>query len=208
MHADPKKNIQLHQAFYNKTINIAKETKLPFIVIDELQQQGNNFGEKFCNAVEYCFGRGYSNLITIGSDCATLSAKNILKANAQLKNNANAIGPDNHGGFYLLALQKKYYQRNVFLNFNWCSNQLFKNIAAYLTDNLQASCFIACIKQDVNNANNLNAFLKHALPDNFIKLLSVLYKSIYNGYYFVSISLQHYFYQNFALRGPPAFANI
>ena len=208
MHADPKKNIQLHQALYNKTINIAKETKLPFIVIDELQQQGNNFGEKFCTAVEYCFGRGYANLITIGSDCATLSAKDILKANSQLQNNANAIGADSRGGFYLLALQKKYYQRGTFLNLNWCSNQLFKNITAHFKDNLHTSFFILQCKEDINNAGNLNTLCKQALSDNFIKLLSLITISIYNRYYTITFLLQEFFYSSCALRGPPTFARL
>ena len=55
--------------------------------IYEVNQHGKNFGEKFCNAIEYCFGSGYNNLITIGSDCAGLSAKDILKASSQFQNN-------------------------------------------------------------------------------------------------------------------------
>ncbi|WP_462255099.1 DUF2064 domain-containing protein [Ferruginibacter sp.] len=206
LHTDHKKNIQLHQALYNKTISITKETKLPFIIIDELQQQGSNFGEKFCNAAEYCFDKGYTNLITIGSDCATLSATDILTANSQLQNNTNVIGADNRGGFYLLALQKKYYQRGIFLNLNWCSSQLFKNITAHFKDNLNASFHILQYKQDINNAGNLNALRKQALPDNFIKLLSLLSISIYNRFYSTTLLLQQFFYNSPALRGPPTFS--
>ena len=191
---------------YNKTIAVVKETNLPFIIIDEANQHGNSFGEKFSNAIEYCFGRGYNNLITIGSDCAALSAKDILKANSQLQNNYNTIGSDSHGGFYLLALQKKYYQRTVFLNFKWGSNQLFKNISSHFKNNLQAALFLLTTQQDINTAANLKAVINFLLPNSFIKLLSSLYNSIPDYILSLTPLLQHIFSKDLALRGPPAVA--
>ena len=191
---------------YNKTIAVVKETNLPFIIIDEANQHGNSFGEKFSNAIEYSFGRGYNNLITIGSDCAALSAKDILKANGLLQNNTNSIGADSHGGFYLLALQKKYYQRTVFLNFKWGSNQLFKNISSHFRNNLQATLFLLTTQQDINTATNLKAVINFLLPNGFIKLLSRLFSNI--TYYVLSITSlpNNIFSTGFALRGPPAVA--
>lgn len=206
MHPDATKNLQLHQALYNKTIDVVKETNLPFIIIDEAKQHGNSFGERFCNAIEYCFGRGYNNLIAIGSDCAGLSAKDILKANSQLQNNTNAIGADSHGGFYLLALQKKYYQRNIFLNFSWGSSLLFKNISTHFKNNLQATFFLLNTQQDINTAANLKAVINFLLPNSFIKLLSRLFNSISDYLLSITSLLHHIFSTGLALRGPPAVA--
>lgn len=191
---------------FNKTIEVVKETSLPFIIIDEARQLGKSFGERFCNAIEDCFGSGYNNLITIGSDCAGLSTKDILKANSQLSNNTNSIGADSHGGFYLLALQKKYYQRNIFLNFNWGSSQLFKNISTYFTNLFQANLSFLSTKQDINTTGNLKAVINFLLPDSFVKLLNRLFYS--NAYYKLpkSFLLHTVFSTSFSLRGPPAVA--
>ena len=204
LHPDAAKNLQLHKALYNKTIDVVKETNLPFIIIDEVNQHGKSFGEKFCNAIEYCFGSGYNNLITIGSDCAGLSAKDILKASSQFQNNTNSIGADSHGGFYLLALQKKYYQRNSFLNFEWGGNQLLKNICVYFKNNIQAPLFLLTAQQDINTAANLKAVINFLTPNGFIKLLSRLFCGISNYLLTITSLLHNIFISATALRGPPA----
>lgn len=193
---------------YNKTIAVVKETNIPFIIIDEAKQHGNCFGERFCNAIEYCFGRGYNNLITIGSDCAGLAAKDILKANTQLQNHSNTIGADSHGGFYLLGLQKKYYERNIFLNFKWGNSQLFKNIITHFINNLQAPFFLLTTQQDINTASNLKAVIDFLVPNGFIKLLSCLFNSISNYVFSITSLLHHFFSTGLALRGPPAVAGF
>ena len=204
LHPDAAKNLQLHKALYNKTIDVVKETNLPFIIIDEVNQHGKNFGEKFCNAIEYCFGSGYNNLITIGSDCAGLSAKDILKASSQFQNNTNSIGADSHGGFYLLALQKKNYQRNSFLNFEWGGNQLLKNICVYFKNNVQAPLFLLTAQQDINTAANLKAVINLLISNGFIKLLSRLCNGIFNYLVAITSLLHNIFISAIALRGPPA----
>lgn len=189
---------------HNKTIAVVKETNLPFIIIDEVNQHGESFGEKFCNAIEYCFDSGYNNLITIGSDCAALSAKEILKADSNFQNNTNSIGADSHGGFYLLALQKKHYKRNNFLNFKWGSSQLSKNISTHFKNNLQATLFFLTIQQDINTAANLKTVISFLIPDGFIKLLIRLFNSISDFVLSITSLLHNIFSSGFALRGPPA----
>lgn len=193
---------------YNKTTVIVKETGLPFLLINEAKQLGNNFAEKFCNAIEYCFTLGYKNIITIGSDCSTLSAPDILQAYNHLQNNYNTIGADSHGGFYLLALQKDFYQRSSFLNFNWCSRQLFADITGYLnTGNKTAICTLQN-KADINTAANLKKVINFSSTEVFIRLLSRL-SNCFNEYCNSIYILYHSaFYSSFALRGPPVFTKF
>lgn len=191
---------------YNKTVEVVKETNLPFFIIDETKQQGDSFGERFCNALEYCFSKGYNNLITIGGDCAVLHAKDILEAGRQLQNGFSAIGADSHGGFYLLALQKINYNRNIFLNFNWCSKHLFKNITSHFKNTLQAPIYLLTSKQDINTAVNLKDVINLFSANGFVKLVSRIFKSIYDLILSITYLLQHIFSNGFALRGPPAVA--
>ena len=204
LHSNATINVQLHKALYNKTIDVIKETNLPFIIIDEVNQYGENFGEKFCNAIEYCFGRGYNNLITIGSDCAALTSKDILRAHGKFQNNINSIGADNHGGFYLLALQKKDYHRTSFLNFEWNSKVLFKKITAYFKNILNSPLLLHAALQDINTSADLDAIANSVNDSSFIKLLKRLCKSISDYSHTTTCLLQNIFSSGIALRGPPA----
>ena len=121
-----------------------------------------------------------------------------------MQQKSNTIGADSHGGFYLLALQKKYYQRTVFLNFKWGSNKLFKNISSHFRNNLQATLFLLTTQQDINTAANLKAVINFLLPNSFIKLLSSLFNSILDYILSLTSLLQHIFSKGLALRGPPA----
>ena len=171
LHTNRAGNAKLHQAFYNKTLGIVKETGLPFILINEARQRGNNFGEKFCNAIEFSFSQGYNKIITVGNDCSALSATDILQANDYLQKNNNAIGPDNHGGFYLLALQKNDYSRESFLNFTWCSKTLFAEINRYFLNHVSSACSQLGFKADINNTCDIVALVKQEDKNLFIQIL-------------------------------------
>lgn len=189
-------------------MDIVNETRLSFLLINEVKQPGNNFGEKFCNAIEHCFTLGYKNIITIGSDCSALSARDILQAYNHLQNNHNAIGADTHGGFYLLAIQKKYYQRTRFLNFNWCSKQLFADIIGYFNAGNKTAICTLQIKADINTSANLKKIINFSTPEVFIKLLSSIYKSFTESFNSISLSYHADFYSSFTLRGPPVFTKF
>ena len=186
-----------------KTLGIVNETGLPFLLIDEAKQHGDNFAKKFCNAIEDCFSLGYDKIIAIGSDCTSLSVADILKAYTHLQNNQNTVGADSHGGFYLLGLQKKYYQRENFLNFNWCSKQLFTDITGYLNTVDESITCILQNKPDLNTAGNLKTVIHSLEPTFFTRYLFRLCTTI-NEYCNLVCSLYYYtFHSSFALRGPP-----
>lgn len=179
MHDDDHKNLALHIGLFNKTLKLVQQTKLPYIIIDEQFQHGDSFAEKFCNAIDYSFGRGIDNLITIGSDCPTLTKKNILEASEVLLKKDAVVGKDNHNGIYLLGFKRKLFSRNQFLTFNWGSSQLFNNVVQYFSTKHNVAPYFLKVKIDLNHFKDIQKVVKANATSAFIKLLiTILQQSI------------------------------
>ena len=194
----------MHRALHNHTVAAIEETQLPFLIIDETQQYGNGFAEKFCNAIEYCFGKGFENIITVGSDCATLKASDLLAADRQLQHNNSSLGADIHGGFFMLALQRKFYRRNAFLQFNWGSKLLSSEIKAFFTNVFAHSLHVQDCGTDINSTKDLAALVAIKNTPSFFRLLRFLIDS-FSEYRTASSNAYSFHYAtSFCLRGPPS----
>ncbi len=124
------------EALHNHTINTAQQSGLPVIIYDETTQVGCNFGERFTNAIAHVFDKGYSNIITIGNDCPQLKVAHITEAEKAILNKKASIGSTFDGGFYLLGISKEKFDRHTFLNFNWGTKTLYREIVYYFKSDL------------------------------------------------------------------------
>ena len=194
----------MHLALYNHTVAAVKETQLPYLIIDETQQYGNGFAEKFCNAIEYCFGKGFQKIITVGSDCATLKASDLLAADRQLQHNNSSIGADVHGGFFMLALQRKFYRRNAFLQFNWGSKQLSSEIKAFFTNVFTQDLLVQGCGTDINSTKDLAAVVAKKNTPAFFRLLRFLITSFFEYRIIPSNAYSFHYANSLGLRGPPS----
>lgn len=203
MHSNVSQNLLLHQALYNHTISAVKNTGLPYILIDEAVQQGNNFGEKYCNALEFCFNNGFEKIISIGSDCATLTTENLLRAEHS-SYNKNLIGADENGGFYLFALQRKNYCRQNFLAFKWSTNKLIHDIFSYFEKTHLTAPILLQKEKDINSATDLIRIFKMKKLFSFINLLIHLFNKVVIEIKEAFSKLSNLFLHIFLLRGPPS----
>lgn len=197
----------LHQALYNKTLQAVKDTGLPFVLVDEALQKGNNFGEKYCNALEYCFNTGFEKIISVGTDCATLSKEVLLNANSS-SHSENLIGADKNGGFYLFALHRKNYNRQQFSKFNWCSHDLLKDIFSYFKNNKLAKPELIETGRDVNSISDLVEVIKQKNTSVFLRLLFQIFNKINVETKYLSIKINSFFLHTFSLRGPPSMVAV
>lgn len=83
--------------------------ELASLVTDSVRlfaQRGDTLGDRMRNAFADVLDRGYSNVVTIGSDLPTLPVKYLEQALTALRRRACdvVIGPAADGGYYLLAL--------------------------------------------------------------------------------------------------------
>ncbi len=66
-------------------------------------QEGKTLGKRIYNAFKHCSGKGYSDIVLIGSDSPSIPADFIKKAFNELKKNDFVIGPCFDKGLYLIG---------------------------------------------------------------------------------------------------------
>lgn len=89
----------------------------------KLQTEGN-LGDKMKAAFEESFAAGFEKVIIVGSDCAEINEKDVLKAEQLLDQNDIVFGPALDGGYYLLGMKKM--TTSVFENKPWSETHLLE----------------------------------------------------------------------------------
>lgn len=205
LHPDKAVNTDLQQTLLHKTIDTATDSQLPFFVIDETQQYGGSFGERFINAFQAVFSRGFDNVIAIGSDCAALTCQHILTAHNHLEKGVCITGPDDRGGVYLLGLTKDAFNAAKLTCLNWNNNKTRCEIQGYFTEQgLQQ--YNLTILSDINTARDLYSIIKSKYNRFFLILKSLLQPLHRLTGISTNVSVNSLFFSHHILRGPPSFA--
>lgn len=115
---------QLFSALSEHSLRIAAKTGLPFFHYTEKEQEGDSFGERFTNAIQAVFNRGFRQIITIGNDSPQLKTSHIQRAAMLLAQNKSVLGPSADGGFYLMGLHRKNFNLKKFKDLPWQTSKL------------------------------------------------------------------------------------
>ena len=167
----PFSSSSLFEALNLQTINIAKKTGLPYFHFSEAQQIGANFGERFTNAIQQVYNKGYQAVITIGNDTPHLTAKHILKTAKKLKTHHVVLGPSTDGGFYLMGLKKQHFNPDAFLKLPWQTTNLNRSISKVLASKNSTIHYLELLT-DIDIASDIELIL------NSFKSISAAIKSI------------------------------
>lgn len=197
-------NRRIWHHLYNHSLAIAKSTCLPVLICDSPLQSGNTFAERFLNAIDHGFKKGFQHLIVIGSDCPGLSQGDI-HATATYLNNGNDIvaGPDHRGGLYLFGITKNAFNREKLLQLGWQTPNLFFELKEYAADlKFIAGC---TVRYDIHShADALQSLSDTDIKNAWCRLVLKVFlqlKSIFQTY-FVYIKSQLEI-SNLSLRAPP-----
>lgn len=87
-------------------------------------QEGEDLGERMCNAFASLFARGYSNVVIIGTDCPDLEASDLNTAFLALSRNDMVIGPAKDGGYYLLGMSR--FHPELFRGIHWSTERVLE----------------------------------------------------------------------------------
>ncbi|WP_452221788.1 TIGR04282 family arsenosugar biosynthesis glycosyltransferase [Lacinutrix salivirga] len=132
-----QKPFQSSQMLFNalnaQTLKVVEKTGLPYFLSSEKNQTGSTFGERFTNAIQSVYNKGFDNVISIGNDTPHLQTNHILKALHQLAQNDIVLGPSKDGGFYLMGLKKSYFNVETFLKLPWQTTALRQRISKIVT---------------------------------------------------------------------------
>lgn len=149
LYRDSKKKA-LSSLMINRTKQVANASGLPTFFYSENLQIGSTFGERFTNAIESIFNKGFETVIALGNDCLAVSKKDILKAAELLETTPSVLGPSTDGGVYLLGIQKQSFQKEAFLNIDWQTEFVFEQLLA-LNKNIK----ILITKSDIDTPKDL-----------------------------------------------------
>lgn len=113
-----------------QTLIKVEKSGIPYFHISENQQKGNNFGERFTNAIESIFEKGFQQIITIGNDTPHLKTNHLIETTKKLKKNNLVLGPSKDGGFYLMGIKKEHFNKQTFLKLPWQTSRLQRCISS------------------------------------------------------------------------------
>lgn len=190
-----KASFELFKVLNVHTIKEVKKTGLPYYVVSEKEQIGNSFGERFTNAIENIYEKGFENIITIGNDTPHLNSKHLFKALKKLEQNDIVLGPSKDGGFYLMGLKKSCFNKDTFLKLPWQTSGLNRSISKLKASkkvNLSALETLSDIdsqediKTVIDSFNNLPIAIKLLLLESLFKATQ---RTLYSTPCFYAISL-------------------
>lgn len=190
---------EIFDSLNEHTLKLVSKTKLPYYRITEQEQVGDSFGERFTNAVQSIYDLGYQSVIVIGNDTPHLTTKHLLLAEKNLHANKVVVGKATDGGFYLLGIQKDYFNAELFLKLPWQTQQLTTTLSKlFLTYKAEVVCLetlddidalhdIKKILQSTRKMRNAIRFILletvEVLKFLFIPLV-LFYKTILQSYYY------------------------
>lgn len=161
------------------TIKTAKKVGLPYFHISEKAQKGNSFGERFTNAIETVFNKGFQNVITLGNDIPNLTANLILKAKDKLEHSDYVLGPSTDGGFYLMGFKKAHFSKTEIQNLPWQTSKLRCCLHHELKQQNESVSYLETLT-DIDTTSDIELVLKSfkALDFNIRKLLLQILKKV------------------------------
>ncbi len=169
---------RVFEVLNNKTYTIAKNTGLPFFIHSETQQIGQSFGERFTNAIQSVYNKGFDAVITIGNDTPHLTSKHIVKAVEKLKIHDIVLGPSTDGGFYLMGLKKAHFNANTFLKLPWQTSKLNRSFTKLVASVKLSVTFLESLT-DIDTISDIETVLNHSKTlSRTIKKLLIKYTSL------------------------------
>ncbi|RFN58829.1 DUF2064 domain-containing protein [Marixanthomonas ophiurae] len=124
-----RKSATLFGELNKQTLSKVKKTGLPYFHFSEKEQIGNSFGERYVNAIQSVFDKGYENIITLGNDTPHLQTRHISKTAEKLQHNPIVLGPSTDGGYYMMGLRKSHFDASLFLKLPWQTSNLNRRIS-------------------------------------------------------------------------------
>lgn len=199
---------EVFAALNSHTLKTVEKSGIDYFHISEKQQIGTSFGERFSNAINAIFNKGFNNVITIGNDTPHLKTHHLVDTLHQLETKDVVLGPSKDGGFYLMGIKKAQFNKETFIELPWQTNRLHKSIATIAaTKNLEVQ-FLELLN-DIDSKEDIRFILNSfkAIPEFILKLLQKLFFTFKSTFFLENFStLKTSFSKNFNKGSPIIFA--
>ncbi len=136
----------------------AKRTGLPCYHVGEKQQRGEDFSERFSNAIHTLFQQGIENLIVIGNDSPGLTTRNLLKAARCVESGKAVLGPSSDGGVYLIGFHRSHFERSRFEALPWTTASVFEHLREFFVQKTQNIPVVLKAYMDLDSLGDFRAW--------------------------------------------------
>jgi glycosyltransferase A (GT-A) superfamily protein (DUF2064 family) len=196
---------QFFDILIGRTQRLATASGVDTFFIDEGQQYGRTFGERYANAFQQLFDQGYTKVVSIGNDTPDLTAETLQKAIDEIQRKDLVVGPSADGGVYLLGMVDRLFNKKEFLALPWLQDSLYDTLAesAYWQT---GGCFSLDVLSDIDDRASLFQFVQSTSDAVLVEFILRQLHSAETIFIPSKSSLfsAHYYFA-FALRGPPSF---
>ncbi|WP_047417825.1 DUF2064 domain-containing protein [Cellulophaga sp. Hel_I_12] len=200
------KGRDLFNALTNNTLKTVEKTGLAYFHFTEKQQLGATFGERFSNAIQAIFEKGFQRVITVGNDTPLLKSQHIVEAVRQLESKNVVLGPSLDGGFYLLGIHKTHFNREQFIDLPWQTSSIKKTLLTLVRSYKDTQVALLAnlgdidAKEDVQRLFNFSSVLPREIVQLFIQILREFVKITTRSFLIVTDN-KHFIYFN---KGSPS----
>ncbi|MEL6916655.1 MAG: DUF2064 domain-containing protein [Bacteroidota bacterium] len=195
----------LFQELTKHTLKTVKQTKLPYFHISEQQQQGNSFGERFTNAIQSIFNKGYEQVITLGNDTPQLKKSHILSACEHLNKGKSVLGPSTDGGFYLMGIHKSQFKPQVFTTLSWQTSVLAQELLETL-DSSSCKTVKLGVLSDIDRVSDVAVFLNSyvTIPRRLLQIIRSILNIQEKSFHYIDLLLHTYSIKYYFNKGSPS----
>lgn len=196
-----RRNRRVIQLLYRRTKSTLQQSGIPFLELNEDQQEGVTFGERLTNGIEKIFRQGFEEVIVVGNDTPHLSVSDLYSAREALGKGHQVMGGSAGGGAYLIGLNRSGFDFKAFENLPWNTDSLGAELKTYLTE--KGSLYALHLARDINRETELRLLLKQGILHRLRKiLLNILTLTAIESVENEALPV-HYFYSFLSFRGPP-----
>lgn len=181
---------KLFDVLTEQTLRTVAKSQLPYFHFSENQQVGDTFGERFTNAIDVIFQKGFDFVITIGNDTPHLKVSHILETEKRLQSNSFVLGPSTDGGFYLMGLNRSQFECTNFNILKWQTSSLQKQLL-YQISKTSTTIFRLEYLCDIDDVKDIHSFLNFA-HDFYEKIRCVLLQTLNSGKILLKLRLSYY----------------
>ena len=201
------KSIRLYQNLNRKVLQTVKRTELPYLVVSERDQKGTTFVERYKNAFQEAFNKGFDHVICVGNDSLQLTTDHLLELASRLENVSLVYGRTSLGGIFALGLSITSFQRLNWESLPWCSNRLVKDLEkAALSMNMKYWS-APSVLYEFNAIEDVHEFIEEMRNNRrLLSIYSEVFEQLIQVLNWVPLSVRKYarpITVNGVLRGPP-----
>jgi hypothetical protein len=195
---------EVFESLNQRTLALVKKSKLPYYIVTEKEQIGNNFGERFTNAIQSIYDLKYDSVIAIGNDTPNLTAGHISSAHQKLATNALVLGSSVDGGFYLLGIKKQHFDEQLFLKLPWQSQNLNGALSKLFKVNGVKVSYLEKLR-DLDSIEDLKMLFRNfkAVYQNLFQLFLLILKQVREALTASELPSLYLFHSNFSNKGSP-----